>query len=148
MKNIDQCIKGERIAYKLFWGIMVLTVVGFESGLFAEGLYAADARMEYLLQTVAILLAILLIPVSLKLFSWALTNRVRPLPLLEALKCYRRWSLIRLVMMGVAALSNLVVYYLTLNQLSMFCALMAMVASLFCWPSSKRILNELNLTEE
>jgi hypothetical protein len=51
-------------------------------------------------------------------------------------------------MMGVAALSNLVVYYLTLNQLSMFCALMAMVASLFCWPSSKRVLNELNLTEE
>ena len=67
--------------------------------------------------------------------------------LIEALKSYRRWSEIRLFLLAVPAIMGISFYYLTLNTTGIFCAAMALIASLFCVPSESRLLNELDLPE-
>ena len=113
-----------------------------------EGAYAGDVRMDYVLQTVGILLAVGLIPLSLRLFSLSLVKNVKQRSLPEALKSYRRWSEIRTGMLVVPVLVNLSFYYLTLNNTGVLCAMMALIASLFCVPTRKRMLDELDLVKE
>ena len=78
---------------------------------------------------------------SRKVLTW------RALPLLEALKAYHRWNLIRLIMLAVIAWGNLVLYYLTLNNIGGLCALLACLAALFCVPGKRKLMNELEITE-
>ena len=109
---------------------------------------ALFVRMDYVLQTVGILLAVGLIPLSLRLFSLSLVKNVKQRSLPEALKSYRRWSEIRTGMLVVPVLVNLSFYYLTLNNTGVLCAMMALIASLFCVPTRKRMLDELDLVKE
>ena len=104
--------------------------------------------MEYILQSIGILLTIGLIPFALRIFSLNLVKRIQELPLTEALKSYQRWGEVRLFLIAVPALLNVQFYYLTLNTTGLFCAVMALIASLFCVPSENRLKNELNLPEE
>ena len=113
-----------------------------------RGLTLGNVRMDYVLQTVGILLAVGLIPLSLRLFSLSLVKNVKQRSLPEALKSYRRWSEIRTGMLVVPVLVNLSFYYLTLNNTGVLCAMMALIASLFCVPTRKRMLDELDLVKE
>ncbi len=51
-------------------------------------------------------------------------------------------------MLVVPVLVNLSFYYLTLNNTGVLCAMMALIASLFCVPTRKRMLDELDLVKE
>ena len=93
-------------------------------------------------------MAVGLIPLSLRLFSLSLVKNVKQRSLPEALKSYRRWSEIRTGMLVVPVLVNLSFYYLTLNNTGVLCAMMALIASLFCVPTRKRMLDELDLVKE
>ena len=95
-----------------------------------------------------ILLTVCLIPLSLRLFSLNLVKRIKELPLQEALKSYRLWSEVRLALLMAPAILGISFYYLTLNTSGLFCACMALIASLFCVPSRKRLLAELDLPED
>ena len=95
-----------------------------------------------------ILLTIGLIPFALRIFSLNLVKHIQELPLAQALKSYQRWGEVRLFLIAVPALLNVQFYYLTLNTTGLFCASMALIASLFCVPSENRLKNELNLPEE
>ncbi len=148
MEEVKKLLARQRIEYGAFWGVALLLVILFEAGALPSGVYAGNVRVEYVLETAGILAAIVLIPLSLKLFSVALVKRVRELPLLEALKSYRRWSDLRLLMLGVVVYGNLVIYYLTMRDIGSMCALMGLAASLFCWPGLKRIKDELELSDE
>ena len=91
------------------------------------------------------LLAVGLIPLSLRLFSLSLIKYVRTLPLVEAVKSYRRWNEVRVCLLLVAALVNLSVYYWTMDTTGVLCAGMVLVASLFCVPGRERVVSELDL---
>lgn len=132
----------------MLWGGALLLVVLYETGVMDEGIFAGNVRMEYILQTVGILLAIGLIPLSLRLFSLSLVKRIQLLSLPDALSSYRRWSEIRLGLLLVPVLMNLSFYYLTLDTTGILCAAMSLVASLFCVPTHKRMLDELDLLKE
>lgn len=147
MEEIKKLVARQRIEYAVFWIVAIGLAIGFELDFLPDGMYAGDVRMEYFLETVGILLAISLIPLSLKLFSMALVKRIRKYPLLRAIKLYERWSEFRLLMLAVAVLVNLTVYYLTLNNIGGLCALMGLTASFFCWPGMKRVMIELDITE-
>lgn len=142
MRQLLRCLQ---IEYGLIWALPLLLAALYETGVMAEGAYAGDARMDYVLQTVGILLAVGLIPLSLRLFSLSLVKHVKRLPFPEALKSYRRWSEIRIGLLLVPVLVNLSCYYLTLNNTGVLCALMALMASLFCVPTRRRMLDELDL---
>ena len=147
-ERISQMVRVLQVEYAVLWILALGVVLCNELGLFVEGHFAGDGLMEYILQTVGILLVIGLIPFSLRLFSLSLVKRIQQLPLEEAMKSYRRWSEIRLALLAVPVLINLSFYYLTLNTTGLFCAVMALLASLFCVPSRKRLMTELQLPEE
>ena len=129
------------------WTAPLLLVVLYETGLYQEGLLAGNAQMEYIIQSVSILLTIGLIPFALRMFNLNLVKRIKELPLQQALKSYQTWSFLRLALLFVPAILALSFYYLTMNTPNLFCACMALIATLFCVPSENRIKNELDLPE-
>lgn len=145
IKRLLHCLQGEFI---LSWMLVLLLVVLYEADILPQGIMVGDVRMGYMLQSAGVLLAIGLIPVSLRLFSLSLTRYVRNLPLPEALKSYRRWSEVRLGLLLAPALFNLSVYYWTLDLTGLLCSGMLLVASLFCVPGRERLLAELDLSRE
>jgi len=147
MKEIKKLVAVQRVEYAVLWMVAVSLVVCFEAGLWEDGAYAGIPWMEYYLETAGILCAVVLIPLSLKLFGLALVRRIRQFALLKALSSYRRWSELRLLMLAIVVWGNLLVYYLTLNNIGGLCALMGLTASFFCWPDVKRVMVELDITE-
>lgn len=148
MDDLKKAAKRLRVEYIVFWLSAVLLFLAYETALLEEGVFAGNVQMEYILQSTGILLALGLIPLALKIFSLALVKRISLLPLAEALPSYLRWSEIRLSFFTVIVLVNLSVYYLTLSSVGGLCALIGLLASLFCWPSEKRIKEDLNLQDE
>lgn len=147
-KRINRILKCLQAEYIVMWILPLLLVVLYETGVMNEGALAGDVRMDYILQTIGILLVVGLIPVSLRLFSLSLVKRVKELSLPDALSSYRRWSEVRLGLLLVPVLMNLSFYYLTLNTTGVMCAAMSLIASLFCVPTRKRMLDELDLLRE
>ena len=144
---IKQLLKRLKIEFVAVWCLVLLLVVCYEVGLFTEGIFVGDVRMDYILTTIGILLTIVMIPLSLRLFNLNLVKRITKLSTFEALKSYRRWSEVRLALLLVAALLNMSIYYLTLNTTGLFCSLMALLATLFCIPTKERLLKELDLND-
>ena len=146
-EQIKRILIIQKSAFLGVWTAPLLLVVLYETGLYQEGLLAGNAQMEYILQSVSILLTIGLIPFALRMFNLNLVKRIKELPLQQALKSYQTWSLLRLALLFVPAIMALSLYYLTMNTTNLFCACMALIATLFCVPSESRIKNELDLPE-
>ena len=146
-EQIKKILIIQKSAFLGVWTAPLLLVVLYETGLYQEGLLAGNAQMEYILQSVSILLTIGLIPFALRMFNLNLVKRIKELPLQQALKSYQTWSLLRLALLFVPAIMALSFYYLTMNTTNLFCACMALIATLFCVPSGSRIKNELDLPE-
>lgn len=147
MEEAKRIAKQLSVEYALLWIISFALVIIFEAGLLPYGQFADDPRMGYVIETLAVLLAIALIPLSLNLFRIALVKRIRQYALADALKAYRAWSRVRLGLLAVIAFGGIVVYYLTMNNIGGLCALMALTASFFCWPGEKRLMQELDLMD-
>lgn len=147
-EKINKIMKCLQIEYIAIWVLPLLLVILYETGAMTEGGYAGDMRMDYILQSIGILLTVGLIPLALRLFSLSLVRRVQHLSLPDAIGSYRRWSEIRLGLLLVPVLVNLSFYYLTLNNTGVLCAAMSLIASLFCIPTRKRVLSELDLLKE
>ena len=146
-EQIKRILIIQKSAFLGIWTAPLLLVVLYETGLYQEGLLAGNAQMEYILQSVSILLTIGLIPFALRMFNLNLVKRIKELPLQQALKSYQTWSLLRLALLFIPAILALSFYYLTMNTTNLFCACMALIATLFCVPSENRIKNELDLPE-
>ena len=144
-KEIAQLLKCLKIEYALLWVLCLVLIVLYEYDILPQGIFTGDVRTGYMLQVCGILLAVGLIPLSLRLFSLSLTKYVRTLPLVEAVKSYRRWNEVRVCLLLVAALVNLSVYYWTMDTTGVLCAGMVLVASLFCVPGRERVVSELDL---
>ena len=146
-EQIKRILKWQIVAFILVWALPLVYALLHETGVLSQGALAGDARMEYIFQTIGILMTIVLIPFALRIFNLNLVKRIQELPLQQALKSYRIWADVRLALLVVPALINLQFYYLTLNNTGLFCTAMALIASLFCVPSESRIKNELDLPE-
>ncbi|WP_300727157.1 hypothetical protein [uncultured Bacteroides sp.] len=144
-KEIAKLLNRLKVEYGILWGLCLLLIVLYESDVLPQGIFAGDARAEYMFEVIGILLAVGMIPLSLRLFSLSLTRYVKALPLEQALKSYLRWSEIRLGLLLVPALFNLAIYYWTMNTTGLFCGVMVLFATLFCIPGRSRMLDELDL---
>ena len=140
-----RCLMLEYIA---FWAIVLSTVVLYELDVLPQGTLVEDVQTSYMMEVCGILLAVTLIPLSLRSFSLSLVRCVKQNVLEKAMVSYRRWSEIRLALLLVPAMVNLAVYYWTLDTTGLLCAAMVMVASLFCVPGMARLKSELNLDGE
>lgn len=138
-----------RILQIQYWVFIIFAIAysaAYEVGWLEEGLYAGDVRKQYIWETAGILVAVLLVPLSLKLFSVIMTKKIAHAPLPVAMKLYRRWSEIRLLLLAFVTFFNIFVYYSTLNNIGGLCALIGVTASIFCLPGEKKLRAELNIT--
>ena len=147
-EQIKRILKLQIVGFIFVWALPLIYALLHEMGVMPQGTLADDAQMEYIFQTMGILMTIVFIPFALRIFNLNLVKRIKELPLQQALKSYRIWSDVRLALLLVPALINLQFYYLTLDNTGLFCACMALIASLFCVPSESRIKNELDLQED
>ena len=146
-ENIKRILLIQKSAFLGVWTAPLLLVVLYETGLYQKGIQAGNAQMEYIFQSISILLTIGLIPFALRMFNLNLVKRIKELPLEQALKSYQIWSNVRLSLLFVPAIMAMSFYYLTMNTTNLFCACMALIATMFCVPSEGRIKNELDLPE-
>ena len=146
-EQIKRILKWQIVAFILVWALPLVYTLLHEAGVLSQGALAGDAQMEYIFQTIGILMTIVLIPFALRIFNLNLVKRIQELPLQQALKSYQTWSMLRLALLFVPAIMALSFYYLTMNTTNLFCACMALIATLFCVPSENRIKNELDLPE-
>ena len=147
-EKIKRILLIQKSAFLGVWTAPLLLVVLYETGLYQKGIQAGNAQMEYIFQSISILLTIGLIPFALRMFNLNLVKRIKELPLEQALKSYQIWCNVRLSLLFVPAIMAMSFYYLTMNTTNLFCACMALIATLFCVPSENRIKNELDLSEE
>ena len=147
-EQIKRILTLQKVMFSIVWVAPILIVVLNETGVYQKGIYQGDVQMDYILQSISILLTMGLIIFALRMFNLNLVKRIKNLPLQEALKSYRIWCDVRLSLLFVPILLDFAFYYLTLNTTSLFCGLMALLATLFCVPSKNRIMNELDLPED
>lgn len=144
-KKISRLLNCLKLEYCVFWFLCVLLVALYETDLLPQGVWVGDFRMEYVFKMIAVLMTVVLIPLSLRVFKSSLVRYVRLLSMEEALKSYRRWSEIRLAMLLAPALFDISVYYWILDTTTLLCGCMVLIASLFCVPGRERLLAELDL---
>lgn len=146
-KEIKRILSALRLEYGVFWCLCVLTAVMYETDILPQGILSGDAQTAYMMQVTGILLAVLFIPLSLRMFHLSKVRYVSKLPVMDALKSYRRWSEVRLCLLLAPALLNLSVYYWTMDTAGLLCAGMVLLASLFCVPGRNRLQSELGLIQ-
>ncbi|ERI85484.1 hypothetical protein HMPREF1981_01658 [Bacteroides pyogenes F0041] len=147
-KQIKRAVRSLNISYIFFWVLPAFLMGAGELELMPVGGLADDAEAVYYLETIGILLTAVCVPLSLKLFSMVLKNKINELTVTLALKRYVLWSIVRLGILEVVVLFNLLCYYLTLSNTGNLCMLIGLTASLFCLPGEKRLRNELHINEE
>ena len=147
-KALDKLVLRLRIEYILFWALTLLMVALYETGCIAEGAFVGNGQMEYVMQLLSVLITVALIPLSLKIFSVAQKQIVTKKTLTEAMASYLRWSEVRLFLLLSAVIFNVTAYYAILDNTGLFCAAMALLASLFCIPEKKHIYQDLELDSE
>ena len=147
-EQIKKILTIQKCDFLGIWVAPIIIAALYETGVFQKGTFQDNAQMEYIFQSVSILLTIGLIPFALRMFNLNLVKRIKELPLQQALKSYRIWSDVRLALLFVPAILGVSFYYVTMNTTNLFCACMALIATLFCIPSQSRIKNELDLQED
>lgn len=144
-KQIKAVTRTMQIQYAFYITIAILLVVLYQSDIILEGTYAGDFGMQYILETIGILTTIALVPLSLKVFSVKLNKKIKMAGFENALKLYRQWSSVRLMIIAFITYLNIMIYYMTLNSIGGLCALIGLTASIFCLPSERKLREELNL---
>lgn len=135
-------------AFMTLWLLAIIGVIVGETGGDWIGIYADLFRVTYFAETGVILLTAICVPISLKLFAWVLVRKIDQVSFLEALRLYAIWSIVRIVLLLLPVIAGLLVYYLTLSNTGVLCALIALTASLFCLPSEARLRKELHIDKE
>lgn len=146
MTNLVKAVTRKlQIQYGFYIALAIILAFLHEIDVMVVGAYAGDAAMEYVLETIAILVTIALVPLSLKLFSVKMA-KTENMELSKALAYYKQWSTIRLMILAFVTYLNILIYYLTLNNIGGLCALIGLTASVFCLPSEKNMCEELQIT--
>lgn len=143
-KQVKKLARVLKIEYGVFILLPVLLSIFYELDWLPAGYYADDGRMQYILGTTGILLALALVPLSLKLFNFGPVKRIKEMPLERAIRRYKACCSLRTGMLEAVVLTNIAFYYLTLQNTGLLCAFIGIVASFFCIPGENRIRQELD----
>lgn len=144
-EKIKRVASRMKMLFVYFWLLPVFLTVFGEMGGEWVGIYAGDVRVTYFAETFTILLTAILIPVSLKFFSWVLVKKIDAVAISDALRLYALWSGIRLALLAIPVLAGFLTYYMMLSNKGVLCALIALTASLFCLPGEGRLRKELHI---
>ena len=145
MEEIKKTLKSLQQAYIFFWLVPIVIVLLRELSEDGNGHQAGNVPLTYTLETITILLTVACVPLALKMFAGKIRQKTDHLPLVAALAQYKRWSIIRLVMLFVPVYAGIATYYLTLSTTGALCAAIGLTASLFCVPTEQRLKTDLRI---
>ncbi|MGI6218943.1 MAG: hypothetical protein ACOYJE_03645 [Bacteroidaceae bacterium] len=133
------------LCFYSLWGAVILLVALFELEWLPVGLWEHEDQLLYYMQVVGVLVALALIPFSLKFFHVQVGKLQRLAEHPETmLRRYVFFSYLRIGGLAFPILFNLILYYLSLNKAPGFMALITLLATIFCIPSEERLKYELN----
>lgn len=148
MMTNQQILRRLRVEFFLYVLLAVTLVVLYETHVFVEGALVGNAGATYTAESAGILLTVVLTPVALKSFHKALVRMAYMDDAAARRRCYVKWSEIRLAMFVAVVLLNISVYYMTVDNMCGYCAIIGVIASLFCWPTKDGVATELTMKEE
>ena len=119
-------------------GIMMV----HETGWAEAGAIPTGSKLAYMMEIVGIALALILVPLALKLLT---LKGVRNTFKQGDRRAYRRWSEIRLAMLTTPLMINIGLYYgLGYDTTCGYLALMVAITFAFIWPSQSRMEDEMS----
>ena len=139
IKYIQKLLKALKIEMVVLWLTIVAAVVLGQLDVIPNGVVLPHSPEEFKLNTIAIVLTIVGIPVAIRLFTLNTTKGLRRMNNEEALRSYHIWSVVRVVILCVAAVFSVAVYYVATSVSGAFCALVAFCVTFYCWPSEEKI---------
>lgn len=148
---LDKLVRWLRIEMGLFFLLILAVVVLGMTGVIPNGIFVGKVfvKTTYIINVVAIALALVGTAVAVKLFNLNTENNLRRYTLDDACKAYRVWSFVRLTILFIAVAFGLVAYFLTLDNIGLFCALMVIAVTIvYCIPSKEKIKNYLEKAKQ
>jgi hypothetical protein len=145
--QIKQVLKTGYVQFFFFVLTPVLLTVVYETNILPVGIYAHDIKMQYLFESVGILVTIVCVPLVFILFRFMQKQKIENSLLPVALNRYVYLCAGRLALLEMVVILNVVASYITLNHSSGYCVWIALIASSFCLPSKKRLYADLKLQQ-
>lgn len=144
VKYIQRLISVLKWELATVWLLVFIIILLGETDVIPNGLVQPHSAAEFKLNTVAVVLVVIGIPSAIRLFTLNTTRGLRRMNNEEALRSYHIWSIVRMGILGLTAVFSVVVYYLATSVSGILCALIALVATLFCWPSCGKVSSYLD----
>lgn len=143
----EDILKRLRLEFVAMWLLAAALAICYETGLFTDGSCVGDATTAYILEAGAILLTLVAIPAALKISGRFMYSRIVRKSGTDIAGTVLRWSEIQVFILTIAVITDISIYYATLESLGMLCAAIGLIASLLCFPNRNRIQNYLNTSK-
>ena len=126
--------------YLLLWATTLLWAGFQELGLLPQAFIPASPAAKYICDMIAAATAIIGTYAACKLFVIKkVRQELETDDRTAALAAFQRWNGVRLTILAAAILPSAFIYYAQcFSQTALFCMLIALTGSLFCWPYSPK----------
>lgn len=123
--------------------LSLIIVVLYETEWLADGVWATDKSLEFVIATVMELLTICLIPLALRLFKFKHIHRqLHQAPEDVRWSSLLRYGSLRLNMLCLPLLVNTLLYYLFMNVAFGYMAIILLLCLFFVYPSMARCVDD------
>ena len=141
MQEMKQMLKQLKTIY---WGIAsgalaFACIVEFIMMDVAGGILADDNQIEFVFESIAILLTLASIYFSLRLFKF---KKIKNALCYNPLENYRKYCVLRFAMLELPLLFNILCYWLFVNSSFAWLGVLIGLAFPFVYPTKERFLNE------
>lgn len=121
--------------------ISLFVAVLFETDTLLPGAFADEVNVQFAVVTLTELLTVCVIPLAVRLFRF---KKVRTV-IKEG--GYRRWAMIRLLMLATLLNANTILYYIYMNVAFGYMAIIMLISMVFVYPSESRMKREMTIEE-
>ncbi|MCI6082225.1 MAG: hypothetical protein MR724_11840 [Prevotella sp.] len=116
-------------------GVAVVIAALYELDILPSGMFTGRAQDEFLSTISMELITIVFIPVALRLFK---TKDVEKRLEEGNIKAFRKWGLLRILMITVPLVLNTLLYYSFMNTTFGYMALILLICLPFIYPASRK----------
>ena len=131
-----------RIGWFAIYVVATVTAVLYETGILPKAA-VTDAGTIYILHVIAVLVSLAAIPLALRGFR-KMMDRMEDKPFENRLRIYMVCSWLRLLAFFLVVEYSVLVYYLTGDDLGLYCAVIGAICSMFCYPTKSALEYEVD----
>jgi len=136
MKNINTMKKVIKLLRRYYYGNIISLAVAFLLFIFNLIPLFTDGRaVSITLERYAIMVTIIIIPVSLKFFAYKLKKTTRPLETTIAAERYKNIFFLRLYSISAVALMHIILFAISRNMNFFWFTIVLFIVFFFCKPS-------------